>query len=365
MTEYRKYSIKQNRFKRSFLAGFETEGDNTLRCKMKDSRRFFICDRIDGIESGAFWGRLHMDWELDEDMVVIVHTAATDERAIIWDGKKVEVDDLLKSSEHSVVEKLQLMEQLGAKKQVNQKDFLLYGLKGRYLHLMVEVRGLGEGFLTGFFVTNQGDILSNMFPEICTEYGSFYHRYMSVFSTLHMDFQDKIDKVSENLDIDTAPVSFLPMIGKWMGLDINGDFLSEDKLRMLVKEAYRLNRIRGTKEAILRVCEIVLEDKVVILEKNVEQNGNHGGNFYEKIHSDGIYDVMILTHTFVTEKQKSQLMFLLNQLKPVRSRLRLKYLEQNNDVENSVYPDRSVNVMDSYAVVLDESAGLDADNILL
>ena len=77
---------------------------------------------------------------------------------------------------------------------------------------------------------------------------SFFHRYMSIYSTLYMDFQEKIDNVADFLDINTAPAQLLPIFCGWMGLDVSGDFLTEDRLRTLVKEAYQLNRTKGTRD---------------------------------------------------------------------------------------------------------------------
>ena len=76
-----------------------------------------------------------------------------------------------------------------------------------------------------------------------------------------MDFQEKIDNVAELLNVETAPVQLLPVFCRWMGLDVSGDFLTEERMRTLVREAYQLNRTKGTKETLLRVCEIVLGEK--------------------------------------------------------------------------------------------------------
>lgn len=366
MAEYRKYSIKQNRFKRSFLTGFEMDGEQTLRCIPDAYHKVFICDGIDGIESEAKWGRFHLEYQLDEDMVVTVYVLALDEKVIPWKDGYKDLGAVLKDREIRIEDKVKLLEALEAKKYINRKDILLYELEGRYLYICIEILGLGEGQLTNLFVNNQGDIFLNTFPEVYREYGSFFHRYMSVYSSLYMDFQEKIDNVADFLDIDTAPVQLLPVFCQWMGLDVSGDFLTEDRLRTLVREAYHLNRTKGTREALLRVCEIILDEKVVILEKNVirENTQAETHKIYEELYGNGLYDVTLLIHTYVPENQKSQLEFLLNQFKPVRSRLRIKFLDQKDSLDGHVYMDVNAQVMDTRDVVLDERAGLDG-NIML
>lgn len=366
MAEYHKYSIKQNRFKRSFLAGFEIEGECKLRFSKDTYHKIFICDSIDGIENDAKWGRLHLDYKLQEDMVLTTYAVAVKDKEIQRNDEIISINEILKDSEISTKDKVLFMEELGAVKQINQTDILLYELEGRYLYLCVEVQGLGEGEIGNLWVDNQGDFFLDTFPEVYRERGSFFHRYMSVFSSIYMDFQEKIDKVADFLDIDTAPAEILSIFCKWMGLDVSGDFLTEDRLRTLVREAYHLNRTKGTREALLRVCEIVLGEKVVILEKNVirENTQAESRKIYEDLYGNGIYDVTLLVHTFVPENQKSQLMFLLNQFKPIRTNLKIKFLDQKGSLDGHVYMDMNAQVMDTRAVVLDERAGLDG-NIML
>lgn len=366
MAEYRKYSIKQNRFKRSFLAGFEMEEEHKLRCVSNTYDRFFICDSIDGVENGTRWGRFHVDYTLAEDMIVTIYAAALEEKEIWWNNQLINLNMFFQDEDVATEEKAELIKALGAIKCVNQKDILLYELEGRYLFTAIEVLGIGEGELSHIFVDNKGDFFLETFPEVYQEYGSFFHRYMSVFSSLYMDFQEKIDHVAELLDIETAPKQLLPVFCQWMGLDVSGDFLTEKRLRTLVREAYQLNRMKGTKEALLRVCEIILGEKVVILEKNVlrENTQAESQKIYEELYGSSIYDVTLLINTFVPENQKSQLMFLLNQFKPVRSHLKIKFLDQKGSLDGHVYMDLNAQVTDTQAVILDARAELDSNVIL-
>ena len=367
MKEYHRYSIKQNRFNRSLLYGLEVKGVNTLTCCGDIFHRFFVCDRIDGIETGALWGRAHMEWKLDNDMLVIIHIAATDEETVEIEERQINIKDYFSNSDISLGEKLHLMEILEAKRVLNQKDTLLYELKGRYLYLMVEVCGLGEGHLTNLFVDNQRDVLSEVDPEIRQMYGSVYHRYMSVFSASYMDFQEKIKQVSNVLDIDTAPLNFLPVFAGWMGLEMGTEFFTEEVLRKLVKEAYKLNRIKGTKESILRICEIILGEKVIVIDPNSLQENMLGEEdvFGERITGEGKYDVTILIKSYLSEIQKSQLMYILNQFKPVRCRINLKYLEQTGNFDGHMYMDMNAAISDQQALLLDDSAMLDENMVIL
>lgn len=366
MAEYHKYSIRQNRFRRSFLSGLEMEGEDALRCEPGAYRRTFISNPIDGIEAGAGWGRLHLEWELEPDMVVTAYALATDFQSAWLGERQVSFAETLYSADIPAEQKRQLMEALGAKKAVNQEDTLLYELEGRFLYLLLDVQGYGEGKITKIWVDNQGDLFMDTFPEVYREHGSFFHRYLSVFSSLYMDFQERIDHIAELLDVDTAPAELLPTFGRWMGLDISGDFLKEDRLRQLVREAYRLNRIKGTKAALQRVSEIILGEKVIILEKNVmrEDTQAQDQKLYEGLYGDGTYDVTMLISTYVPERQKSQLLFLLNQFKPVRSRLKIRFLEAKGNLDEHTYMDMNAYVSETEHGVLDERQSIDGSILL-
>ena len=77
-----------------------------------------------------------------------------------------------------------------------------------------------------------------------------------------------------------------------------------------------------------------------------------------------MFDVTLLIPTYVPEHQRSQLMFLLNQFTPVRTRLKLKFLDQKGSMDGHVYMDMNAEVMDTRTVALDERVGLDG-NIML
>ncbi len=367
MAEYRKYSIKKNRFRRSFLVGVTSQEENILRMDENVYRRVFISDAIDGVEENAPWGRLKMDWELSENMVVTVYAVATNSRSVWLNDEEFSYEEVLYDADTSLDLKKNFMEYANALKAVNQNDMLLYELEGRYLYLMIEVIGLGEGSISNICVDNKGDLFMDTFPEVYREHNSFFHRYMSVFSSIYLDFQDKVDGISDMLDIDTAPFELLPTFGRWMGLDISGDFLKEDRLRLLVKEAYRLNRLKGTRMALERLSEIILGEKAIILEKNVLRDDvqTKDTQFYEELYGKGIYDVTMLIRTFVPENQKSQLLFLLNQFKPVRSNLIIRFLDAKGNLDSHTYMDMNAYIEETESATLDQKQGMDGNIIIL
>ena len=65
----------------------------------------------------------------------------------------------------------------GSKKFIGCEDVLLYGIKGRYLWLCIELIGTGTGIISSINVDSPGDIMLDVFPEIYQEKGSFLHGF--------------------------------------------------------------------------------------------------------------------------------------------------------------------------------------------
>ena len=85
---------------------------------------------------------------------------------------------------------------------------------------------------------------------------------------------------------------------------------------------------------------------------------------YEELYGDGTYDVTMLIHTYVPEHQKSQMLFLLNQFKPVRCRLKIRFLDQKGTLDSHSYLDMNAVVMEAAHGVLDERQVLDGTILL-
>lgn len=335
------YSINCNRIRRGLFPGFELEEDGTLRADPNEGVHMLYLRAIDGGEEKATWGRLRFQVSCSEDMVYYLYAAAFDQDSFYRREQPVLIEDFLCDSGEPRAIKRQFLQEAGFSKYTSQKDILLYGLAGRYLYLVLEVQGAGEFSMSRMRVDRQGDPFMNTFPEIYRERGSFFHRYLSVFSSIYEDFQEEIEDFPKLLDLDACPAFLLPVYASWLGLEVGENFLEEPALRALVKEAFSLNRMKGTKAALLRIARIVLGEDVVVLERNVM------GAYIEKeqaaqmnlLYGEAAQDVTILVGRPLTEVKKSQLLFLLDQFRPVRARLHVVCLKRTCVLDFYTYLD--------------------------
>ena len=335
------YSIKINRIQRGFYPGFLLMEDGTLLTKPEEAIHRLYLRAIDGAKPEVPWGRLSFEVTCSENMVYYLYVAAFDEDSFYQGNQLVKIEDFLCSSEESLTTKQKFLKEAGFLKFVNQKDILLYELQGRYLYLAIEVTGEGYMSLSKLRVEQENDSFLCTFPEVYQEKNSFFHRYLSIFSSIYQDFQEEIEYLPKLLDLRDCPAALLPVYASWLGLQVGENFLEEKILRALVTEAYELGRIKGTKAALMRIAEIVLEEKVLILERNVMSAYIQQEQLEQINRRDGdrIHDVTILINTTLSEVKNSQLLFLMDQFRPIRARLYVVCLRKNSILDSYTYLD--------------------------
>ncbi len=361
------YSIKRNRLERSYLKGMELDPrTDTLHFDPESSFHRLYVTKLDAAGDDATWGRLSFAASLQETQILYVHAMATNLDTIYDADGTYEIEAFLLDPEYPDEEKRNLLNRNGAERFVGKNDILLYKLSGRYLFLCIEVVGTGEGYIGRLRVDRVGDNFMETFPAVYRQRDSFFHRFLSIFSSIYNDMEHEIDRLPELLDPDTCPVACLPVYASWLGIDLSGDFLSEASMRTFVKEAYQLNRIKGTKRCLTRVLEIVLDEKVVILEQNTIKAYLEKGEMVSDtgLAQASIYDVNILIRKPLSETDRHQLLYLLNQFKPLRSRLHLVQLKDSAILDTDVYLDMNAVLSGDVVGVFDENMEMD-DQIVL
>ena len=354
------YSIKKNRIESGRTVGFTMEEDGTLVMNENEPRHTLYLRALDCATIDGSWGRLSFEADYPENMTCYVYVRAMNETMFYRANQLTKMDDFLCNPEESPMLKREFFERVGARRHVNHKDILMYEQKGRYLYFMIEFVGEGSGYLRNIRVDRRGDNFMQTFPEIYRERNSFFHRYLSIFSSIYMDFQQDIEKLPQLLDVDICPVQLLGTYGKWLGIDLDCDIQDEGILRDLVREAYSLNRMKGTKKAIEKIARIMLGEDVLVLEHNIMEDYLTGNERTDiaKLYGNSIYDVILLIEHPISELVKSQLMYLLDQFKPLRSRIHIVHLKSDGMLDSHSYLDMNARVFEV------ENGGLDENQIM-
>lgn len=359
------YRFREDRLRQACCKGFTLTEQGKLALSGEELRHTIFFGMFDSIDFDNEWGRLTLKAQIPEDGVLVIRVAASNEKFIFVNMKEVLTDDFLLNQEIPESSKEKLFLQMNCLKFINQKDALLYGLSGRYLWIFLEVIGSDEGDISDISVNSPGDNFMQTFPEIYQEKGKFLHRYLSVFSSVYMDFQKKIENIHDIFDINTAPADLLPMFGEWLGL-INSPFLDERRQRKLIRMLPQLNQMKGSRRAVILVAELLVENKVLLIEKIRLQDCEdpEERRVYERLYGGSSYDFTLLISHAPEERLHSQLLFLINQFKPARSRANIVFLNTCGSMDSYCYLDINARMHSVAVGALDHNLMIDGSVIL-
>lgn len=350
------FSIKKPQLEKAFYSGMELGEDGTVFCGEGAGPFFWLSDALDSGKMDCPWGRLHMQVTLPAHCVCYLYAAAcneADRRAFLTDPKS------------SILEKKRCLSNMRCLRFVNRQDVLLYELEGRYLWIAVEIFGGGAAF-SNPIVHVPGDSFMETFPEIYRERNSFFHRYLSIFSSIYQDFQDVLDCRADLFDVGKAPKALLEVFLEWVGIDVDGGFLQEELLRALLREAPWLIRSKGSADCVKRICKLFVGEEPTVLERNLMQRYVKSAQqeVYDSLYGGSPYDVTLLFTAAVEEHRKEQLLRLLEQFKPIRCRLHILFLENRGVLDAHTYLDRNAAVFSEKQGSLDDSMFVDGTVVI-
>lgn len=350
------YRLGRNRLHRGLMDGFGLSNAGILVTTGTQHRRNLFLGVIDSAQIDCPWGRLAFEGTMADDAVLTVHVLATNETEFVFDGAPIDINSFVLNDKVEVKDKATLFHSFGALHHVGSTDLLLYSQKGRYLWVWLELTGAGEASFDHFRIYVPGDNFYRTFPEIYHKDGEFFHRYLSIFSSLYGDLQEKIDHLDKYIDVDTCPDEVLPLFADWLGIQLDGNFLDTKSLRTLLKVAPKLIATKGTKSAIELVVSLFVEEDVYIIERNLLNDNQRamGGDLY----GDTPYDFTVLINRKGNEGLRTRLQFLIDQFKPMRSRGNIVFLGNCSGLDAFSYMDINGTVLQNTPGVLDDGEAL-------
>lgn len=102
-------------------------------------------------------------------------------------------------------------------------------------------------------------------PELYLKAGGFTERFLSIFTDIYCELEEKIDASAKLYDPQECPEEFVEWLGEWLSAE-NMLLFPDDKKREYLLAIPRLNMYRGTLRGLKELLELYCEAKVFIVE---------------------------------------------------------------------------------------------------
>lgn len=350
----KKFVLGNKRLVRSRCDGFAVDG-STLVLSDNDTgvHNIYLCG-IDGAAEGLRWGHLSFRMVGGADCALTVRAFASDDDCFLRRGVVTKTDGFLMDASVSDIVKEQFFEAAGGIAVSGTRDVLLGRLRGRRLWLWIEVVGQGQLMLADLALYAPGDDFFRTFPEIYRQDEDFFYRYLSTFSTLYNELQEKIDHIDEYLDPDTAPVAALHRFSSWLGLETEGVVTDEKTLRRVVKTLPALFAVKGTKAAVEMAVSLFVSDPFYVVERNLMTSRQFDSDMY----GDTPWDFAVLINRASDDALRAVLDYFIAQVKPACASGKIIFFGSNSGLDFFTYLDFNGKVLENTPAKLDGSGAL-------
>ncbi len=234
--------------------------NDILLSKKNGENGVYISGAFDSGQAETVWHRLRIDMEIPGGAIVNIRIYASDSADVIvpspgGEGKlKTDINKYVKDKSIDINRKIDMLDYIGSKKYVNLDDLLMFGFKGRYLWLCLEIINYEKQRVKIKSVKLEFPRVSfvDYLPEIYRENekdDSFLARYLGIFQSVYIDLEDRIDNTPVHFDAEKTSKDFLNWMADWLSVK-NASIWGEKKLRTLIKESVSIYKMKGTKASI-------------------------------------------------------------------------------------------------------------------
>lgn len=251
----------------------------------------------------------------------------------------------------AVSEQKQMLQQVKHVRKVNEPDFLLHELEGRYFWVYIEVSAFRQdsAFLIESF---QAEFPKSSFLEYLPEVyqdsqDSFFYRYMAALQSLYVDLEAEISRLPQVLDYETTEEETLYLLSEWVGLD-KGDYPYQPRqLRYMMRHLWELQAGKGIGQVLKEVLKLITRKSVYLVEffkwnDWVQENSKLSAVFRKLYGGDeSVFSVMI-DFTKDADSQlpdSEELMRQIEEYMPLGTRCNLVYLKESNHMDTHCYLD--------------------------
>ncbi len=268
----RKYFFfnKQSDYQRGYIDNFIYR-DSALLLDQSDynSKGIFISRMLDSQSEEMQWHRFEMIVSSFKGVQLKISIYASESIDRDEDQGDNRLDSLLINENISFDEKKAALQVYLQKEVVNQSDFLLNDVYGRYIWFIFETNYTSnKNFsIKDIKISFPRDSWLKYLPQIykMRDEDQFLERYINIFQSFYEDLNLLIDQSPAMIDVNSASEEVLRWLALW--IDYADSYMwTEEKLRALLNQGVSLFKRRGTKKGLSDFVEIFLGERAFIIE---------------------------------------------------------------------------------------------------
>lgn len=339
--------------------GIEPWGDG-LRLDIRERTRGRYCmSAIDSGENGFCWGRVVLDAHLPGDTSLKVYAYASDHRS--W-GEWSDLDRGLKTwqGDWDALTASLFGEAVG-----ESPDFYIKA-SGRYLWLMFELTATGDQApgIRSAAITMSGDHMTDYLPSIYRG-DDFTHRFLSVFDSVLMDMEQRIEQLPRVMDYESADPEMLSYLASWVGIE--GE--DSETLRRRIDTALSDYETQFTPQGIRRtIRRLTGHDARIIEHFNVSPNlpGCTDPALYRRLYGEDPYRFFVLMEegAFADQQQVESFLRQMEDYIPAGTEMELVTLREGVQLGGHTYLGVNSRVGGYVPAAIDESMSIHYDTMI-
>ena len=323
---------KSSDFERGCLNNLIYIGSGIVVDSPLQEKGSFLSRVLDSYQTDMNWHRLSFQITGSLESAYKLTVYSSNSLNFEREGGIYQIDELIRSTEYSINQKLDLLEPFIQKQVIGLKDILLHEILGRYLWILLEIfpQGNNQTVFSNIMIYLPSRSWLEYLPAIYQKSdleSGFLDRYLGVFQTLYEDLNLRIGKVANFFDVDFADGEFLQWLSEW--LDIADSYIwPEEKLKRLLSRSMELYRERGTKKSIEDIVEIYTGAKPYVIEtfqlENFKGSEECNKTLLSLYGNNPLGFTVLVRDEFVTTPREYNILFkLIEEMMPVQMELKL------------------------------------------
>ncbi len=333
----------------------------------------YFTQAFDSTEAETVWHKITVERELPDETQLRISYFAADQKELMLDGQRIQLDQYLQDREISLETKLVQLDRVFSRPLVNPQDALLQA-KGRYIWLKIEWRGNDRlsPLLRKLRVYFPRNSYLNYLPSVYQQdpvSRDFLERYLSLYGTFFEEMEETIDHMSRFFDVDSSSGDLLRWLATWVGISVD-DRWSSDQVRRLMKQSPELYKKRGTRAGIQEMIEIFTGEKPYIIEyfqyKYLLEKADIK-DYMEQLYGLDPYRfcVLIKPHVVKSDEERKILQKIIDEEKPAFSEAQLVVLEPRIYLGTHSYLGINTFLSEPRLLVLDDQASMPNNTVLI